>query len=67
MVATKQLGLGLLPLLPLRRDRRRWTSFVVAGVTAGAVILPFLALNPGRRSWRAASRRTWSSRHGTMR
>jgi hypothetical protein len=45
-VATKQLGLGMLPLLPLSRDRRRWSAFAVAGVVSAVVLLPFLALNP---------------------
>jgi hypothetical protein len=45
-VATKQLGLGLLPLLPLSRDRRRWIAFAVAVVVAAAILLPYLALNP---------------------
>jgi hypothetical protein len=46
MVATKQLGLGLLPLLPLSRDRGRQTAFLVAGVASAAVIVPFFLLNP---------------------
>jgi hypothetical protein len=45
-VATKQLALGLLPLLPLSRDRRRWTAFVLAGATAAAFLVPFFLLNP---------------------
>jgi Glycosyltransferase family 87 len=44
-VATKQLGLGLLPLLPLSRDRRRWTAFAVAGAVAAAIIVPFALLD----------------------
>jgi hypothetical protein len=46
-VATKQLGLGLLAFLPLSRDRRRWTAFVVATLVSAAFIFPFLALAPG--------------------
>jgi uncharacterized membrane protein len=45
-VATKQLGLGLIPLLPLTRDRHRWMTFLVAGAVSAAILLPFLALNP---------------------
>ncbi len=45
-VATKQLGLGLLPLLPLSRSRSRWTATAVAGAVAGAIILPFFLLDP---------------------
>ncbi len=45
-VATKQLGLGLLPLLPLSRDRSRWTATAVATGVAAAIILPFFLLDP---------------------
>jgi hypothetical protein len=44
-VATKQLGLGLLPLLPLSRDRSRWTAFAVAGAVAAAIVVPFALLD----------------------
>ena len=45
-VATKQLGLGLLPLLPLTRDRERWTATAVAGAVAAAILVPFFLLDP---------------------
>ena len=46
-VATKQLGLGLLPLLPISRNRHQRIATAVAGAVAAAIILPFLALDPG--------------------
>ena len=47
-IATKQLGIGLLPYLPLTRDRGRWLVFAVASAAAGAIVLSFLALAPGQ-------------------
>jgi hypothetical protein len=47
-VATKQLGLGLLPFLPLSRDRARWTAFAVASAVSGVIVLAFLALAPAQ-------------------
>ena len=47
-VGTKQLGLGLIPLLPLSRDRARWVAFITAGVTAAVILVPFFLLDPTR-------------------
>ena len=45
-IAVKQLGLGLLPLLPISRSRHRWTATAVTAATAAVFILPFFLLDP---------------------
>ena len=45
-IGVKQLGLGMLPFLPLSRDRGRWTAFAVASAVSGAILLAFLAWSP---------------------
>jgi len=45
-IATKQLALGLMPFLPLSRDRGRWTSFGVAAAVSGTIVAAFLLLDP---------------------
>ena len=45
-IGVKQLGLGMLPFLPLSRDRGRWTAFAVASAVSGAILLAFLSWSP---------------------
>jgi hypothetical protein len=45
-IATKQLGLGLLPFLPLSRSGPQRVAFVAATALSGAIVLAFLALAP---------------------
>jgi hypothetical protein len=45
-IAVKQLGLGLLPLLPISRSRTAWTATAIATAVAGAILLPFYLLDP---------------------
>jgi hypothetical protein len=45
-VATKQLGLGLLPFLPLSRNPQQRIAFAVTGLVSGVIVLSFLALAP---------------------
>jgi hypothetical protein len=45
-IATKQLAMGLLPFLPLSRERGRWTAFGVAAAVTGVIVAVFLVLNP---------------------
>jgi hypothetical protein len=46
-IATKQLALGLMPFLPLSRDRGRWIAFGAAALASGGLVLVFLLMNPG--------------------
>jgi hypothetical protein len=45
-VATKQLGLGLLPLLPISRHRPQRSAFAAALLVSGVILVCFLALSP---------------------
>jgi hypothetical protein len=45
-IGVKQLGLGMLPFLPLTRDRGRWVAFAAASGVSGAIVLAFLAWSP---------------------
>jgi hypothetical protein len=47
-IATKQLGLGLLPFLPLSRNGSQRVAFVVATAVSGVIVLAFLALAPAQ-------------------
>lgn len=46
-IATKQLALGLLPFLPMSRDRSRWTAFGIAAAASGIIIAVFFMMSPG--------------------
>jgi hypothetical protein len=45
-IGVKQLGLGMLPFLPISRDRKRRAVFAVASAVSGAILLAFLAWSP---------------------
>ena len=45
-IATKQLGLGLLPFLLLSRRSHNRTALVVAGLVSGIIVGALMALNP---------------------
>jgi hypothetical protein len=47
-IATKQLGLGLLPFLPFSRSGTQRTAFLVATAVSAAIVLAFLALAPSQ-------------------